>query len=119
MGESTKGPVALTAQVAGVQAAKKAADLIPLCHNIRLDFADVQLARAPGGVGVHLTSEVACRDATGVEMEALTAVSVAALTIYDMVKSVCKEAVITDIRLDTKSGGKSGHFLRSDATIVE
>ncbi|KAF4676544.1 molybdenum cofactor biosynthesis protein [Perkinsus olseni] len=74
MGESAKGLVALTAQVAGVQAAKKTADLVPLCHNVRLDFADVQLARAPGGVGVHLTSEVACRDATGVEMEALTAV---------------------------------------------
>ncbi|KAF4677742.1 molybdenum cofactor biosynthesis protein [Perkinsus chesapeaki] len=112
MGESSKGPVALTAQVAGVQAAKKTADLIPLCHNIRLDFADVQLARAVDGEGVCLTSEVVCRDATGVEMEALTAVTVAALTVYDMVKSVCKEAVITDIRLDAKSGGKSGDFKR-------
>ncbi|KAF4695920.1 molybdenum cofactor biosynthesis protein [Perkinsus olseni] len=87
MGESAKGLVALTAQVAGVQAAKKTADLIPLCHDIRLDFADVQLARAPGGVGVHLTSEVACHDATGVEMEALTAVGVGSLSVLPLAAS--------------------------------
>ncbi|MCX6382575.1 MAG: cyclic pyranopterin monophosphate synthase MoaC [Armatimonadetes bacterium] len=105
-----KGDVVAVARVAGIMAAKKTSELIPLCHplpitKISLDFVIVE-------TGVEITATVGVTGKTGVEMEALTAVSVAALTIYDMVKAVDRVAVITDIRLDEKSGGKSGYFKR-------
>ena len=105
-----KGDVVAVARVAGIMAAKKTSELIPLCHplpitKISLDFVIVE-------TGVEIVATVGVTGKTGVEMEALTAVSVAALTIYDMVKAVDRAAVITDIRLDEKSGGKSGYFKR-------
>ncbi|MCL5103475.1 MAG: cyclic pyranopterin monophosphate synthase MoaC [Armatimonadetes bacterium] len=95
-----KGDVLTVAQIAGIQAAKKTAELIPLCHPLPLDRIDVQMELT--GDGVTATSEVACVGRTGVEMEALTAVSVALLTIYDMCKAVDKNMRIGDIRLIEK-----------------
>jgi len=105
-----KGDVIAVARVAGIMAAKKTSELIPLCHplpitKVSLDFVILETE-------VEITATVGVTGKTGVEMEALTAVSVAALTIYDMVKAVDRVAVITDIRLDEKSGGKSGDFRR-------
>ena len=96
-----KGNVLLTAELAGVQAAKQTASLIPLCHTLVLSNVHVEAAMKPGGVQV--TAEVKCTGQTGVEMEALTAVSVALLTIYDMCKAVDKSMEITSIRLLEKS----------------
>jgi Molybdenum cofactor biosynthesis enzyme len=92
-------------------AAKRTSDLIPLCHPLPVTQASVDLAVTESGVLIEASVSVTGK--TGVEMEALTAVSVAALTVYDMVKAVDKSAVITDIRLEHKSGGKSGEFLRT------
>jgi len=98
-----KGDVLGVARLAGIQAAKKTSDLIPLCHQIPLDHAEVSLALEPEGVTIE--SSVSCTWRTGVEMEALTAVSVAALTIYDMCKAVDKTMEICDIRLVEKTKG--------------
>ena len=111
-GRTKKGSVLETARIAGIMAAKKTADLIPLCHpliltHVRIDFHP---DRAHGAVDIEAAAQV--RGSTGVEMEALTAVSVAALTIYDMCKAVDREMVISDVRLMEKSGGKSGAFQR-------
>lgn len=105
-----KGDPLETARLAGIMAAKKTADLIPLCHPLPLTHIDVQAQIDERGVA--LTAEVSTNAQTGVEMEALTAVSIAALTIYDMCKAVDKGIVITDIRLESKTGGKSGDYQR-------
>jgi cyclic pyranopterin phosphate synthase len=108
-----KGDVLEVARLAGIMAAKKTAELIPLCHPLGLDSVEVSLA--PGGVDfLTIQATVKFHGRTGVEMEALTAVSVAALTVYDMCKSKDRNIVIDEIRLDEKMGGRSGHFLRSD-----
>lgn len=103
-----KGNVLIIAQVAGIQAAKKTGDLIPLCHPLPLDGVEVRLTRVAGGVRIEAV--VRCTGKTGVEMEALTAVSVAGLTVYDMLKAVDKTMRIEGVRLLEKSGGRSGHF---------
>jgi len=105
-----KGDVFAVARVAGIMAAKRTAELIPLCHPLGLDHCEVQFAFVPEGVQVR--AEVAVNGPTGVEMEALTAVSVSALAIYDMCKSLDKTIVIGDIMLLEKHGGKSGSFVR-------
>lgn len=110
-----KGDVLAAARIAGIMAAKRTPDLIPLCHPIALESVKVELEidAAQGGVSIMATTR--CTGKTGVEMEALTAVSVAALTVYDMCKAVDREMVITDIRLLSKTGGRSGTFRRHDA----
>ena len=114
-GEKTrKGEVFHIAELAGITAAKKTSDLIPLCHNICLDSIKVQCSLEEVDQSVLIVSEVKARDCTGVEMEALTAVSVAALTVYDMCKALGKEMVIQGIRLLYKTGGKSGTFRAGD-----
>jgi cyclic pyranopterin monophosphate synthase len=107
-----KGNPLEVARIAGIMAAKNTAGLIPLCHPLGLTHVDVGCELTPGGI--ELVATVTAEGKTGVEMEALTAVSVAALTIYDMCKAVDREMVISDIRLVEKSGGRSGHFLRED-----
>ena len=106
-----KGDPLETARLAGIMAAKKTADLIPLCHPLPLTHIDVQAQL--GDSGVSLTAEVSTNAQTGVEMEALTAVSIAALTIYDMCKALDKGMTITEVVLESKSGGKSGDYRRS------
>ena len=109
--QNPKGNPLEIARIAGIAAAKQTATLIPLCHPLPLTHVDVQVRLAPEGVEIE--SSVATRAVTGVEMEALAAVSVAALTIYDMCKAVDKAMVITEICLLEKRGGKSGTYLRS------
>ena len=110
-GKHHKGDVFATARIAGIQAAKKTWDLIPLCHTLLLSKVEVKLTALPETNQVHIESICKLSGKTGVEMEALTAVSVAALTIYDMCKAVQKDIVIENIRLLAKSGGKSGTFV--------
>ena len=105
-----KGDPLEAARLAGIMAAKRTADLIPLCHPLPLTHIDVQASIEE--TGVFLQAEVSTNAQTGVEMEALTAVSVAALTIYDMCKALEKGITITDIRLESKTGGKSGDWTR-------
>lgn len=107
-----KGNPLEVARLAGIMAAKRTSELIPLCHPLPLNHADVQLEVRPDGVAIIATA--ATDGKTGVEMEALTAASVAALTIYDMCKAIDKAMVITDIRLESKTGGRSGDYIRSD-----
>jgi cyclic pyranopterin phosphate synthase len=109
-GEVAKGDPLQTARLAGILAAKQTSSLIPLCHPLPLTHVSVDLIPAKNGYIVE--ARVRTTAQTGVEMEALTAVSVAALTIYDMVKAVDKEMVIGDIRLMEKTGGKAGHWTR-------
>jgi cyclic pyranopterin monophosphate synthase len=109
-GAVKKGDPLQTARVAGIMAAKRTAELIPLCHPLPLSKIDVDLA--PTKTGYAIEARVRTTAQTGVEMEALTAVAVAALTIYDMIKAVDKEMVIGDICLVEKIGGKSGHYRR-------
>lgn len=109
-GALPKGDALAAARIAGIMAAKRTSDLIPLCHPLPISRVSVDLRITDAGV--EIDAEVGVTGKTGVEMEALTAVSVTALTIYDMVKSVDRSAVITDIRLERKSGGKSGDFHR-------
>jgi cyclic pyranopterin monophosphate synthase len=105
-----KGDPLETARLAGIMAAKQTSTLIPLCHPLPISHADVQITAARGGYDIE--ARVRTTAATGVEMEALTAVSVAALTVYDMVKAVDKGMVIGEIRLMEKTGGKSGAWKR-------
>lgn len=105
-----KGDALAVARIAGIMGAKKTPDLIPLCHPLAVSGVKVDLAVVDDAV--EITARVKTTDRTGVEMEALTAVSVAALTVVDMVKAVDKAAVITDIRVETKTGGKSGDWAR-------
>ncbi len=112
-GKAAKGDVLAAARIAGIMAAKRTGDLIPLCHPIGLDSVTVTLE--PSAVGVlAITARVAVSSRTGVEMEALTAVSMAALTVYDMCKAVDRGMTITDIRLEEKAGGRSGHYRRGE-----
>lgn len=98
------------ARIAAIMAAKQTANLIPLCHQLPLSKVDIKTELKD--YGIYLEAEVVTNSQTGVEMEALTAVSIAALTIYDMCKAVQKDMQITDIRLESKEGGKSGDFIR-------
>ena len=113
-GTMKKGDVLAVAQVAGIMAAKHNADLIPMCHPLMLTGVDIDFALEDDPSRVEIRATVSCNGETGVEMEALTAVSVAALTIYDMCKAVQKDMQITNIRLLRKSGGKSGDYLAEE-----
>jgi cyclic pyranopterin monophosphate synthase len=108
-----KGDPLTVAQLAGIMAAKKTSELIPLCHPISLSSVDVSLERVPDGVRIVTTARTT--DKTGVEMEALTAVSIAALTVYDMLKAISKGIEISQIRLLSKTGGKSGDWPAPDS----
>jgi cyclic pyranopterin phosphate synthase len=110
-GTAPKGDVLAAARIAGILAAKKTSELIPLCHPLALTGATVEFELVEAENAVRISAAIKTRGYTGVEMEALTAASVAALTIYDMIKAVDKEAVISGVRLVEKSGGKSGHFV--------
>ena len=107
-GQNAKGNVLAAARLAGIMAAKRTSDLIPLCHPIALSHVSVELEERPESHEVGIVASATCTGATGVEMEALTAASVAALTVYDMCKAASKGIVISDVRLLSKSGGKSG-----------
>lgn len=109
-GRAKKGDVLGVARLAGIMGAKRTSDLIPLCHPLPITKVSVELTPDPALPGVQISATVKTTGQTGIEMEALTAVSVAALTLYDMVKAVEKTMVIGDIRLVMKSGGKSGLF---------
>ncbi len=105
-----KGNPLEVARIAGIQAAKRTSELIPMCHPLALTHVDVRADAAVGGV--RITATAATTGPTGVEMEALTAVSVAALTVYDMTKALDKAIVIRNVQLETKTGGKSGDYSR-------
>jgi cyclic pyranopterin phosphate synthase len=107
-----KGDALAVARIAGIQAAKQTPALVPLCHPLAISGVTVDLAVADDAV--EITATVRTTDRTGVEMEALTAVAVAGLTVVDMVKAVDKGAVITDVRVEAKSGGRSGEWRRGD-----
>ena len=107
-----KGDVLTVAQVAGIMGAKRTSDVIPMCHPITLSGIDLELSLNEEMLSVDIVATVSCTGATGVEMEAMTAVSIAALTVYDMCKAVQRDMVIDDIRLMKKSGGQSGNFER-------
>ncbi len=109
-GDAPKGDVASTARIAGIQAAKRTADLIPLCHPLPLSFVDVRIEVLDDRVEIE--TEARTSGPTGVEMEALTSVAVAGLALIDMVKAVDPRASITDVRLLRKTGGKSGEWTR-------
>jgi cyclic pyranopterin phosphate synthase len=111
-GEVPKGDALAVARIAGIQGAKRTPSLIPLCHPLSLSAVDVTVEVTDDGVEISAT--VKTTDRTGVEMEALTAVSVAALTVVDMIKAIDKLAVISDIRVIAKSGGRSGDWRRDD-----
>jgi cyclic pyranopterin monophosphate synthase len=109
-GDAPKGDVLGVARIAGIQAAKRTGELIPLCHPLGLDHVDVRAAVVDGGVAIEAEASVEGR--TGVEMEAMTAASVAALTIYDMVKGIERGVRIESVELVAKSGGRSGDWRR-------
>jgi cyclic pyranopterin phosphate synthase len=111
-GDLPKGDVLGTARVAGIQAAKRTSELIPLCHPLLITAVGVEFAFDEEASAVNITATVRCRGQTGVEMEALTAVSVAALTIYDMAKAIERGMTIGEICLLEKRGGKSGEWVR-------
>ena len=111
-GSVPKGDVLAAARIAGIMAAKKTPELIPLCHTLMLSKVTVDLAPIEEDLCVQCSCTVKLTGKTGAEMEALTGVSVALLTIYDMCKAIDKSMTITDIRLDEKEGGKSGHYER-------
>lgn len=109
-----KGDVLTVAQIAGIMGAKRTPELIPMCHPIPLGGIDLELSMDESRLSVEIRATVSCDGRTGVEMEALTAVSAAALTVYDMCKAVQKDMVISDIRLLSKSGGVHGDFRREE-----
>ena len=109
-----KGDVLATARLAGIMAAKRTSELIPLCHPLPVTSVSVDLAPGREAGTLDITATVSCTGRTGVEMEALTAVSVAALTVYDMCKAIDRGMAIGDIRLEEKSGGRSGDWSRSN-----
>ena len=113
-GGMKKGDVLTVAQVAGVMGAKRTPDLIPMCHPILIDGINLELHLDEQRHSVEIWATVSCAGRTGVEMEALTAVSTAALTVYDMCKAVQRDMVITDIRLVSKTGGIHGDYERKD-----
>jgi len=110
--EIIKGDVLTTAKIAGINAAKKTHELIPLCHQINLTHVDVNFEFKDSNSSIIINSIIKCNGKTGSEMEALSSVAVAALTIYDMCKSIDKSIIINKIELVEKSGGKSGHFIK-------
>jgi cyclic pyranopterin phosphate synthase len=110
-GEMPKGDVFSVARVAGIMAAKRTPDLIPMCHPLQLTDVEVNFAPDEASSMVGIQGRVKCKGVTGVEMEALTAVTVAALTIYDMCKAVDRSMQIRNIRLQRKTGGKSGNVI--------
>jgi cyclic pyranopterin phosphate synthase len=112
-GDLPKGEAIATARIAGIMGAKRTPDLVPLCHP--LPISGVEIDVVPAGDHVEITATVRTTGRTGVEMEALTAVTVAGLTLYDMIKAVDKAAVLTDIEVVAKSGGKSGDWTREPA----
>jgi cyclic pyranopterin phosphate synthase len=109
-GRARKGDVLAVARLAGIMAAKRTADLVPLCHSLPITHVSMELEADPAVPGVRITATVKTSGQTGVEMEALTAVSVAALTVFDMVKAVDRGMVIENIRVILKDGGKSGRY---------
>ncbi len=113
-GGMKKGDVLTVAQVAGIMGAKHTPDLIPMCHPVAMDGIDLSLFLDESRCSVEITATVTCDGRTGVEMEALTAVSAAALTVYDMCKAVQKDMVIADVRLLEKTGGVHGSFHREE-----
>ena len=113
-GGMAKGDVLGTAQIAGIMGAKRVPDLIPMCHPIAISGVDIRFEMNEAELAVEITATAKCTGVTGVEMEAMTAVSVAALTVYDMCKAVQKDMVIDTIRLLEKTGGKSGIFRRGE-----
>lgn len=113
-GEIPKGDVFGVARIAGIMAAKKTGEMIPMCHPLPLTTIDVQFSSNTASGEIMIEARVKTVGKTGVEMEALTAVSVAALTIYDMCKSADKNITLTDIKLISKHGGKSGSFIRKE-----
>ena len=113
-GGMKKGDVLTVAQIAGIMGAKRTSDIIPMCHPIALDGINLELTLDAQKKSVEIRATVSCGGKTGVEMEALTAVSTAALTIYDMCKAVQKDMVITDLRLLSKSGGVHGDYNREE-----
>jgi len=113
-GGGKKGDVRAVAEIAGVMAAKRTSDLIPLCHPLALSSVKVEVGEAEDGSGMTVVARVRTTGQTGVEMEALTAVSVACLTLYDMLKAADKAMTIDGVRLLTKTGGASGDFRRDD-----
>jgi cyclic pyranopterin phosphate synthase len=114
VGNLKKGDVLTVAKIAGIQASKKTSSLIPLCHNINLDSINIEFRISNKENKIYCQSTVGCSGKTGVEMEALTAVSIALLTIYDMCKSSDKNMVISEIKLVEKHGGKSGVWMSKD-----
>lgn len=108
-----KGDAIATARIAGIMAAKKTAELIPLCHPLALTKVSVDIDALADGSGLHVTATAETTGQTGVEMEALTAATIAALTLYDMGKALDRGMTITDVRLVEKSGGKSGDYVRA------
>jgi cyclic pyranopterin phosphate synthase len=109
-----KGDVLTTAQIGGIMGAKRTSEIIPMCHNVPLSGVDIDFQMNEADLAVEITATAKCCGQTGVEMEALTAASTAALTVYDMCKAVQKDMVITDIRLLRKSGGVHGDFERGE-----
>ena len=109
-----KGDVLTVAEIAGIMGAKRTSDLIPMCHPIAISGVELELSLNEEMTAVDILATVSCTGKTGVEMEALTAVSTAALTVYDMCKAVQRDMVIDDIRLLRKTGGQSGDFVRED-----
>jgi cyclic pyranopterin phosphate synthase len=113
-GQLPKGDALAVARIAGIQAAKRTSELIPLCHQVRLTDVDVDVTIDAGSGVATVDAIVRAEDRTGVEMEALVAASTAALTLYDMVKAVQRDVVITDLRLLAKSGGRTGDYTAGD-----
>jgi cyclic pyranopterin phosphate synthase len=113
-GKLAKGDAFAVARTAGIMAAKRCDELIPLCHAIPLEHVSVDMEPLLDPPRVEISAEVTCSAKTGVEMEAILAVSISAIAIYDMVKAIDRTAVIGDIRLMEKSGGRSGHFVREE-----
>ncbi len=118
-GAAPKGDVLAAARIAGIMAAKKAPELVPLCHNILINSIQVDVEPDESSSSVKIRATVSSHGKTGVEIEALTAVSVAAITVYDMLKAVDRGMVIHDVKLVEKKGGKSGHYLREIETAKE
>jgi len=115
-GQGPKGNALHTAEIAGIMAAKRTADLIPLCHPLPLTSVKVRIEADADGTGFDIRSEVMCDGKTGVEMEALTAASITALTLYDMTKALDKTMTISAVQLLEKSGGRSGDYRRNPSS---
>ena len=111
---AAKGDVLTVAKLAGIQAAKRTSELIPLCHPVGLDHVEVEFKLNDADSTITITATATCQARTGVEMEALTACSVAGLTVYDMLKAVQKDIVIGELKLLKKTGGRSGDYTRKD-----